>query len=108
LFVWDCDATQYFRGLRDGNNTFGYLIPKNLENSLAVRGIENAFPEGCFHGFVKEIKNSNGEIKRQFDDIKKREFAEKVSSSEDISDFAQFDGLIEKIREIQTSKTPMQ
>ena len=97
LFVWDHD---YEKKFEDSDNTYGFKIDKNHENTLVKNGIENAFPESAFQNFTKSvIDNSNNEvIGTYFDEKKKKAFANHICKSKDLTLFSHFDELIKKIR----------
>lgn len=99
IVLWDCDATY---ALNDANNTFAMIIPKNPSNGIAKTGIENAFPEEIFDGFKKTITMSNGTVKIEFDESRKRDFERFVLTRNMPSDFSWFSSLCEKIKTIQT------
>lgn len=103
LFVWDCDSKPK---VEEENNTFKFIIPKNLDNSLAPKGIENAFPKEIFSGFIKTVSitystGHNSTVKEDFDENRKKDFCEFVVGRNQKTDFANFSSLIEKIKQIK-------
>lgn len=98
LFVWDCDVSA---GLEPQNNTFPFFLPRNMENSIATKGIENAFPVEIFSDFTKTITLSNGTTISEFDESRKRDFESFVISRNKLSDFSHFSSLIAEIERIR-------
>lgn len=98
LVVWDCDVTF---NLNDKNRTHSFILSKNTANGIATKGIENAFPEELFANFLKKIIMSNSSEKTEFDDTRKKDFAEFVIGRNDKEDFQHFQPLIEKIKSIK-------
>ena len=96
LFVWDCDA-QYHQ-LLESNNTFPFVFPTNSSNNIAKSGIENLFPNTLFDSFVKTITSSKGEVIKQFDETRKRDFEDYVMNNASANDFINFEPLVERIR----------
>ena len=100
LFVWDCDVNHK---KQEQNNTFPYRIPKNSQNSLAETGIENAFPESVFEGFVKTTSLSDGKIIKQFDETRKRDFESHVVNRNNPDDFVFMKCLIDEIERVKNA-----
>ena len=98
LFVWDCDVST---GLEPQNNTFPFVLPRKIDNSIAKKGIENAFPVEIFSGFTKTITLSNGTTISEFDESRKRDFELFVISRNNLSDFSHFSCLIAEIERIR-------
>lgn len=98
LFVWDCDVST---GLDPQNNTFPYFLPRNKDNPIAKKGIENAFPVDLISDFTKTIKMSNGKTISEFDESRKRDFELFVLSRNRLSDFSHFSSLIAEIERIR-------
>ncbi|HHT9138628.1 MAG TPA: AAA family ATPase, partial [Candidatus Wunengus sp. YC60] len=98
LFVWDCDVSV---GLEAQNNTFPFVLPRRNDNSIAKKGIENAFPVELFSGYTKTITLSNGTTITEFDEGRKRDFELHVLSRNDLSNFAHFASLITEIKRIR-------
>lgn len=98
LFVWDCDVST---DLKPQNNTFPFVLPRNIDNSIAKKGIENAFPVEIFSDFTKTINLSNGTTIREFDESRKRDFELFVISRNKLSDFSHFSSLIAEIERIR-------
>lgn len=99
LFIWDCDVSL---NLKEENNTFPFIIPKNTCNSIANTGIENAFPNELFNDFCKEIKRPNGDIIYEFDKGYKCKFELFLLGRNNANDFSHFNSLINEIRRIQS------
>jgi len=97
LFVWDCDVNYSFTVT---NNTFPFFLERNMKNSIATKGIENIFPEELFKDFKKTITLSNGDIKTQFDDTRKRDFEAYVLNRSNLADFEGFKPLFNYIDSI--------
>ena len=99
LFIWDCDVSY---DLREENNTYPFIIPRNTCNSLAKTGIENAFPEELFDNFCKSIKRPNGDTLYEFDKDYKCEFESFLLERNNTNDFSHFNSLIVEIKRIQS------
>ena len=84
LFVWDCDVNHTQTA---DNNTFPFSLPKNLDNTLAEKGIENAFSEDLLENYIKTISRPNGEIIRQFDETCKRDFEQFILNRNNPQDY---------------------
>lgn len=97
IFVWDCDVSFQLDSI---NNTYPYVIEQNHENTIAKKGIENVFPEHLFNDFKKTITSSNGDVKTEFDEIRKRDFEEFVINRNDINDFEKLKPLFEYINNL--------
>ena len=100
LFLWDCDANY---SLKEQNNTHHYILPVNQENQIAVKGIENMFPESLFQNFKKTITRSLGQEIIQFDESRKKDFEQYVLERNNLADFVNFKALVEKIKEVKSS-----
>lgn len=98
IFVWDCDMSGCLGEL---NRTYPYVFPHRDENKLAKRGIENAFPEYLFDGFIKTTSLADGTEIRQFDENQKANFASKVCNEGKRADFLYFEHLIGEIERIK-------
>lgn len=98
LFVWDCDVSF---NLSAQNNTFPFILPKNEKNQIATRGIENAFPEIIFQGFIKTTTSSTGVRTDEFDETRKKDFLQHVIARNERSDFGHFAALIAEINRIK-------
>lgn len=99
IFIWDCDVNQ---SLPATNNTYAFVMPHNPGNTIAKRGIENAFPVELFEGFTKTITLSSGTTRIEFDQARKRDFETFVLSRSNRDDFAHFVSLIKEVQRIQT------
>lgn len=97
LFVYDCDVKC---SLEEKNNTYFYVIPKNESNLIAENGIENSFSKEMMNGFTKTITLSDGRSTIQFDENRKRDFAEFIIKQTDQNQFLHFSTLVEKIKSI--------
>ena len=94
LFVFDCDVRF---NLEDANRTFGVILDRNMENSIADRGIENAFPSSLFDGFTIKITSPDGVETIKFHDPSKRKFEEFVIGRNELEDFSKFGPIKAKI-----------
>lgn len=101
IFLWDCDVSYPITG---ANNTYPYFIEKNNENTIAIKGIENIFPENLFDDFIKTITRSNGDIKTEFDETRKRDFEEFVIKRNNVDDFDNLKPLFEYINSLLTEE----
>jgi len=101
LVVWDCDVTF---NLAEENNTYALILDKNVDNKVATKGIENAFPEELFENFSKKIIMSSNEEKIEFDDTRKNDFTDFVVKRNKKDDFRHFQSLIDKIEAIKSDQ----
>lgn len=98
LFVFDCDV-QF--SLSETGNTFSLILPRNSENSIVDRGIENLFSEDLFNGFTTSIKSSRGVENYKFDESRKKDLEKAILARDNISDFEKFHSISEKISSIK-------
>jgi len=99
LFVWDCDVKST---KNPTNNTYPFYFPKNEENKIAGKGIENLFPSSLFdEQFQKSTKRANGEIIINFDGDTKQKFTQFILGRNNPEDFENFSSLIDEIKKIQ-------
>lgn len=98
IIVWDWDSQN---SLVSENNTHPFVMPRNPGNALAKRGIENAFPEPLFDGFISTTTKSNCETIRTFDGSRKSDFAGHVVANGTVDDFVHFKPLIDAIARIR-------
>lgn len=99
IFVWDCDVSY---ALEATNNTFPFILPRNEENIIAKKGIENIFPESLFDGYKKVISLSNGQEIIEFDETRKRDFEAEVLNRGAIEDFVNFNSLLKEIERVSS------
>lgn len=99
LFVWDCDVGF---NLTSQNNTFPFILSKNANNQIAMRGIENAFPENIFKGFIKTTTSSTGVRTDEFDETRKKDFLQHVLARNEKIDFSHFTALIAEVQRIKS------
>lgn len=104
LFVWDCDGDSDSKKLNESENLFKFVVPKNLDNTLATKGIENAFSELHLEQHCTKTERANGDVIRRFDSDRKKAFAEKIIKSQHLGDFTGLAGLGKKIEEILSAK----
>lgn len=97
LFVWDCDASY---PLQELNYTYPFFFSRNGANTIAKSGVENLFPMSLFNDFLKTITSSQGKVKTEFDETRKRDFESHVLGAAGVSDFSNFEPLIEEIRSL--------
>lgn len=100
IFVWDCDAEEYCK-LVPSNNTYPFVLPKNDENKIAKKGIENMFSEELFDDFKKIINVPNEDAKIEFHEGSKRAFENSVISRNNPVDFQKFSVLVTEIERIR-------
>lgn len=98
IFVWDCDVSF---SLQESNNTYPYILPQNVENNIAKKGIENVFPSSLFNNFEKTISLSNGTVITEFDETRKRDFESFILERNSIVDFKNFSSLLTEIERIK-------
>jgi ABC-type branched-subunit amino acid transport system ATPase component len=103
LFVFDCDGESIAKKLSENQNLFRFAIPKNPNNGLAKKGIENAFSENHLKQHCKKTERANGEVIREFDDGHKKAFTDKIVKSQNLDDFSGLASLRLKIEEILNS-----
>ncbi len=101
LFIWDCDVKgKVLAKAIEQNETFRYVLSVNEENSLVSNGIENAFPEHLFEGFITTETTPGQPDRRKFANHMKSEFAAHVCKVTKKADFKHFGGLVEKVQEL--------
>lgn len=98
IVVWDCDTRH---GLVEENKTYPYIIPKNDQNTLAEKGIENAFSESLMQDYIKTVTMSDGRVIKEFDNTRKADFAQYLVTGATRDDFSHFQGLIDEIERIK-------
>jgi len=101
LFIWDCDYAT--TDLTACNKTTPFTIPKNNENQLAKRGIENAFSEEMFEGFVTTSVTSTGCEHKNFDSSRKKDFARHIVDNASKKDFENFSQVIDMLHRLKES-----
>ena len=86
------------------NNTVPFIFEQNADNKLADKGIENLFAEILFQPhFTETIKKKSGKVLKTFERLEddwKNRFREEIMRRENPDDFANFQPLINKIREL--------
>lgn len=97
LFVFDCDVPFC---LEDAPTTFVYRFPRNPDNQLAKKGIENLFDPSLMDAFTTKTEIPDGTVNRAFHKESKRRFEEYILSRGNIGDFDRFTGLLDKINRI--------
>lgn len=103
IFVWDCDAnTREFQNLEASNNTFPFILPKNENNKISEKGIENMFQESLFDNFSVVSKFPSGETKAAFHSDSKRPFESFIIDRNTLSDFENFNCLVSEIERIKS------
>lgn len=100
LFVLDCDVS--ISGKTEKDKTYIYAFPKNESNTIALKGIENVYPENLFTDFLETKTDSHGNQKRSFDLKRKKDFLNKILTSTTRDDFSNFQNLIDKIKPLLT------
>jgi len=98
IFIFDCDVNY---NLKEENKTYPYIFSKNEDNQIAKKGIENMFPHDIFEGFITEIKKSNGDIIKSFDESRKRDFESFILSRNNKNDFNKFSLLVKELERIK-------
>lgn len=98
IFIWDCDVNY---NLKEENRTYPYILLKNEENKIANKGIENIFSDSLFSNYITEVKKSNGDIIRNFDESRKRDFEQFVLNRNNKDDFIKFESMIKEIERIK-------
>lgn len=103
IFVWDCDAnTREFQNLEASNNTFPFILPKNENNKICEKGIENMFQESLFDNFSVVSKFPSGETKAAFHSDSKRPFESFIIDRNNLCDFENFNCLVSEIERIKS------
>ena len=103
LFVWDCDGDSDAKKLTERENLYKFVVPQNIDNKLATKGIENAFDESHLEQHCTKTERANGDIIRKFDADRKKTFADKIVKSQNLGDFSGLAGLKLKIEKILIS-----
>ena len=78
-------------------------MPKNEENQIAKKGIENAFPNSLFANFTKKTELANGKIIQEFDETTKNKFLKFIIDRNKKTDFEKFKPLIVEINRIKNT-----
>ncbi len=99
IFVWDCDVHY---ALKPENNTYPFIFPKNQNNNIAKKGIENMFPENLFGEYKTTIRPSNREERVEFDESRKRDFESMIMERSNPDDFEKFESLVAEIDRIRS------
>lgn len=97
-FLLDCDVTTK---LDDFGNVIWLSIERNEANKLASRGIENAFGEHLFDGFVNEIRFSNSSSKFEFDGSRKKDFSTFIAGRKVKEDFLWFEPIAKRLVQLR-------
>ena len=97
-FILDCDVNIK---LDDVGGVTWLAIEKNENNKLASRGIENAFDEHLFGGFLMEIKFSNKPSRLEFDGDRKKDFANFIAERKVKADFAWFAPIAQRLIQLR-------
>lgn len=98
IFVWDCDVKNV---PTEANQTYPYVLPQNLTNSLVKRGIENAFPETALADYLITITKPDGSVRQEFDASCKSEVATKLCKHGTKDDFGHFKLLAAEVNRIK-------
>jgi len=98
IFVWDCDVDYK---LEESNNTYSIILSKNLENTIAKKGIENIFPSYLFKDYTVTLKRANGNVTVKFDSNCKRDFEAFILDRNNSDDFIYFNSLFDEIKKIK-------
>jgi len=99
LFVWDTDVNGQ---KQDEDNTYGLILPKNKQNTIYPKGIENLFEEKVFSGFTKKGVDSYGNSFEVFDERRKNDFNAHVLQNGTKEDFAVFQPLFDYLDKIRS------
>lgn len=100
LFVWDCDATEY-KNLESACNTHAFVLPKNENNQIAKKGVENMFSKDLFNGFTTQISIPGRETTYSFHESCKKDFEKFVIGRNNLNDFKSFVCLVDEIKRIK-------
>lgn len=98
IVLWDCDCSG-LRQLESQNKTFPFVMEK-FEHEFCEKGIENAFEEHLFEGFLKTTKKANGQVIQQFDESEKANFEKNIIERSNPADFSRFSSFTNFVREV--------
>ena len=98
IFIWDCDVNYK---LKEENKTYPYIFLTNKNNKISQKGIENLFPENLFKNFITETRKSKGDIIKNFDGSRKRDFEKFILARSNKDDFYNFKPMIDEIQRIK-------
>lgn len=102
LFIWDCEVQKEYNSITETNNCWKYKFPLNPANTVTAKGVENNYPDPLFtedlYDTITIQVDYGGQItKREFN---KKRFLAKIAALDSADSFANFTGMIEKIKEI--------
>ena len=90
IIVWDPECTEY-SNLEGKNNTFAFVLPLNLNNSITKKGIENLFDDEFFEsGDYVETKSGDTIINREMNKNRKKEFMRRILENSNETNFKNF------------------
>jgi len=98
IFVWDCDVKN---GLKEQNQTYPFILPFNIDNTVVKKGIENAFPETALEGYLNSTKEPDGQVHWSFGSSYKSKFADNIVKQGTRADFEHFKHLVEELNRIK-------
>lgn len=101
FFVWDCDATD-MSSLKERNNTFPFIFPKNLNNKKVLKGVENMFDEVHFTDTFYTIKQKDDGGSLTV--LNKKEFENHIIKNGKKSDYNKFEELFKFIASKRTDQ----
>lgn len=99
LFILDCDAKVE---LSSQGNILSYYLPKNNENTIAQKGIENMFDEHLFEDYCVTTTMPNGDTRKSFHAGSKKEFEDFIINRSNKDDFNKFEDLLALIKNLTT------
>lgn len=105
IFVFDCDVSYC---LKEEGFTYPFTFERNLENTIASKGVENLFDPSLFEGFKTTITNPNEHETVKFHEPSKRNFETFILKRESLEDFKKFKPLIDEIKRIRDFQSAFQ
>lgn len=100
LIVWDSDSSLTAERVSETNAFNKFCFEKNIENTIADKGIENLYPTNLFSPDLYDKKTTQtgyGGSKEETT-FNKYRFGEKIKCLTDADNFIKFQPLVEKIR----------
>ncbi len=99
LFVLDCDVSTK----PDKDNNYWLTLPKNNENDVAKKGIENIFNVNDLDGFLSKKFDSRNRETVEFDESRKLDFKNHIVNNGTKETFKVFQPLLDKLQQIRSA-----
>lgn len=102
IFVWDCDAMNKVKPLKESTTVFKFCFEKNTANNKVKKGIENLYPENIFTKDCYETKEETDDYgaKKIIQEINKDKVLVKVENNTTKDFFINFNPLVSKLQTI--------